>query len=49
MLLVELGELSEGVVASNVGIEDEEGLLVLAQDALGELEGACRAERLCLD
>lgn len=35
--LVELGELLEGVVADDVGVEDEEGRIVLAQDLLGEL------------
>jgi hypothetical protein len=37
--LVELGELLEGVVAGNVGVEDEEGRVVLSEDVLGELEG----------
>ena len=38
--LVELGELLEGVFASDVGVEDEEGRVVLAQNALGELQRA---------
>jgi hypothetical protein len=49
VLLVELGELCEGVVACDIGVQDEEGWLVLAQDALGELEGPRSAERFCLD
>ena len=49
VLLVELGELLEGVVAGDVGVEDEEGRVVLAQDVLGELEGAGGAEGLRLD
>lgn len=49
VLLVEGGELGEGVVAGDVGVEDEEGRLVLAQDAFGQLEGAGGAEGLCLD
>ena len=48
MLLVELGELGKGVVAGDVGIEDEEGRVVLAQDALGELKGTGGAEGLRL-
>lgn len=49
VLLVELGQLLEGVVADDVRVEDEEGVVVLAQDLLCELEGACRAQRFALD
>jgi hypothetical protein len=49
MLLVELGELLEGVVAGDVGVEDEEGRVVLAEDALGELERASGAQGLGFD
>jgi hypothetical protein len=49
VLLVELGELLEGVVAGDIGVEDEEGRVVLAQDALGQLERASGAEGFCLD
>jgi hypothetical protein len=49
VLLVELGELLEGVVAGDIGVEDEEGGLVLAQNALGELQGAGRAEGFGFD
>lgn len=49
VLLVELGELLEGIVAGDIGVEDEEGRVVLAQDLLGELQGAGGAEGLRLD
>ena len=49
MLLVELGELLEGVVACDIGVEDEEGRVVLAEDVLSELEGTGGAEGLGLD
>lgn len=49
VLLVEVGELGEGVVAGDVGIEYEEGRIVLAQNAFGELERASGAEGLSLD
>ena len=38
--LVEFGELLEGVVAGDVGVEDEEGGVIFAQDFLSQLEGA---------
>jgi hypothetical protein len=49
VLLVEIGELRKGVVAGDVGVEDEEGRVVLAQDVLGELQGTGGAEGLRLD
>jgi hypothetical protein len=49
MLLVEVGELLEGVVAGNVGVEHEKGRIVLAQDAFGELERAGGPEGFGLD
>jgi hypothetical protein len=49
VLLVEFGELLEGVVAGDVGVEHEEGRVVLAQDAFGELERARGTEGLSLD
>jgi hypothetical protein len=49
VLLVELGQLGEGVVAGDVGVEHEEGRVVLAQDAFGELERAGGAEGLGLN
>jgi|SRR5690242_2590598 len=48
MLLVELGELCEGVFAGNVGVEDEEGCLVFAKNGLSELQGAGGAQGLGL-
>lgn len=49
MLLVELSELSEGVVAGDIGVENEEGRLILAQDAFGQFQGSSSAEWLSLD
>jgi hypothetical protein len=49
VLLVELSELLEGVVAGDIGVEDEEGRVVLAEDALSELERAGGAQGLRLD
>ena len=49
VLLVELGELLERVVAGDVGVENEEGRVVLAQDVLGELEGTGGTEGLGLN
>jgi hypothetical protein len=49
VLLVELGELCKGVVAGDIGVEDEKGRVVLAQNAFGELERAGSAKGLSLD
>ena len=49
VLLVELSELREGVLAGNIGVENEEGRLVLAEDGLSELQGTSGAEGLGLD
>jgi hypothetical protein len=49
VILVELGELLEGIVAGNVGVEDEEGRVVLSEDVFGELEGTGGTEGLGLD
>ena len=49
VVLMEFSELLEGVVAGNVGVEDEEGRVVLAEDVLSELEGTGGAEGLGLD
>jgi len=46
---VEGEQLLEGVVADDVGVEDEEGGVVFAEDLLGELEGAGGAEGFGLD
>lgn len=42
--LVELEQLLERIVADDVGVENEEGGVVLAQDALGKLEGTTSVE-----
>lgn len=47
--LVELGEGLEGILACDVGVEDEEGGVVLGEDVLGQLQGAGGAEGLALD
>jgi len=47
--LVELGELLEGVVADDVGVEDEEWGVVFAKNLLGQLQGTGGAEGFCLD
>lgn len=49
VVLVEFSELLEGVVAGDIGVEDEEGRVVLSEDVLGELEGTGGAEGLGLD
>lgn len=47
--LVVLEELLEGIVADDVGVEDEEGGVVLGKDALSKLEGTASVEGLGLD
>ena len=49
MSLVEGGEIGEWVVADNVGVEDKEWLVVLAENLLGELEWSSGPEGLGLD
>lgn len=49
VVAVKLGELGERVVADDVGVEDEEGRVVFAEDLLGELEGTGGAEGFGLD
>ena len=49
VVLVEIGKLLEGVVASDVGVEDEKGGVVLAENGLGELKRPSGAEWFCLD
>lgn len=44
--LVEIQQLLEGIVADDVGVENEEGGVVLGKDALGELERAAGVEGL---
>jgi hypothetical protein len=47
--LVEICELLERVVAGNVGVENEERGVVLAQNLLSEFEGAGSAQGFRLD
>jgi hypothetical protein len=47
--LVEFGELLEGVLAGDVGVEDEEGGVALAENLLSELERTGGAEWLGLE
>jgi len=49
VLLVELCQLLEGVLADDVGVENEEGRVILGQDLLRKLQGARRTQRLRLD
>lgn len=49
VVLVELKEILEGVVANDIGVEDEEGRVVLEEDLLGKLQRAGGVERLGLD
>lgn len=46
---MEVGELSEGVVANNIGIQDEKRRVILGQDLLGQFERAGSAEGFGLD
>lgn len=46
---VELEEIGEGVIANDVGVEDEEGGVVLEEDLLGEFEGTSSVEGFGLD
>lgn len=47
--LVESSQLLKRVIACDVGVEDEEGAVVLAKDLLSKLEGAGGAQRFGLD
>lgn len=46
---VECGQLLERIVADDVGVQHEEGRVVLSEDLLGQLERASRAQRFRLD
>ncbi len=46
---MELCELLEGVFAGDIGVEDEEGGIILSEDLLGQLQGAGGAQGLVLD
>jgi hypothetical protein len=43
MCLVECGKITERVIADDIGVEDEERLVVLGEDLLGEFQGTCSA------
>ena len=43
---VELEEIGKWVVADDIGVEDEEGRVVLCENLLGELEGTGGSEGL---
>lgn len=47
--LVEFGQLLERVFAGDIGVEDEERAIILAQDLSSELEGTGGAQGLRLD
>jgi len=49
MTLVEFRELLEGVVTNDIGIEDEERRVILAQDLLGQFQGTSGAQGLRFD
>lgn len=44
VVLVELGQLLEGIVTDNIGVQDEKRAVVLAQNLLRQLQGTSRAE-----
>lgn len=46
---VEVGQLLEGIITDDVGIEDEEGRVVFAQGLFGEFQGAGGAQGFGLD
>lgn len=48
MGLVEFGNLLERVLACDVGVQNEEGFVVLGQDFLGELKRTGGTERFGL-
>lgn len=47
--LVEVGEFLEGIFADDVGVEDEEGRVVFAQDFLCEFERTGGTERFAFN
>jgi hypothetical protein len=49
MRLVEFGKLGKRIVADDVGVENEEGSVVFAENLLCKLEGTSCAEWFCLD
>jgi hypothetical protein len=49
VVLVESQEVLEGVVANDIGVEDEEGRVVLSENTLSKLQGSSSIEGLSLD
>jgi hypothetical protein len=49
VVLVESEEVLEGVVADDIGVEDEERSVVLSKNALSKLQGSSSVEGLSLD
>ena len=49
MALVEFCKILEGVVANNIGIEDEKRRVILAQNPLGQLQGPRGAQGFGFD
>lgn len=49
MRLVEGGEISEGVVADDIGVEHEKGSIVFTEDLFRELERAGGTKGFLLD
>ena len=49
VVFVELGELTERILADHITIQDEEGGGVFCEGFFGEFEGTCGAERLGFD
>lgn len=49
MVLVEIGQLLEGVFADDVGVEDEERAVILAENLFCQLQGTSSAEGFGFD
>ena len=49
MVLVEFRELLEGVITDDIGVEDEEWRIILAQDLFGQFQGPRGAQGFGLD
>lgn len=46
---MEIGQLLEGVFANDIGVQDKEWRVILAENLLCQLQGAGGAQRLGLD
>jgi hypothetical protein len=46
---VELCQLLEGILAGDIGVEDEEGSIILSEDLLSQLQRTSSTEGLVLD